>query len=234
MELAITIVVTAVVAVLLAPSIRKAPAVWYAGAVAVCVICAYLTLHPMPYQVLRAFAFAVQKCYVAFGLFAVVMFVGAAPKTSVFFHRVMPARAELSIVATLLSGGHIVLYTMNYLSTGSALFSTPKMLVPFAMSVIAAVVLVVLFVTSFKRVRVTMPFNRWKSIQRFAYLFFALIIVHALLFLGPSALNGSMHAATNLAVYVLVGAAYAVARIARYMSDRKKASKPETLEDLCR
>ena len=222
MALVVTIVVSAALAILLAPAVRKVPAAWYVGAIVVCVVSAYLTLHPVPPQIIRTLVFVVQKCYVAFGLFAVVMFVGALPKDSSLCRRVMPARAELSIVATLLSGGHIVLYTMNYLKVGSSLWTTPSIVVPFAMSIIATVVLIVLFVTSFKGVRTSMPFDRWKFIQRFAYLFFVLIFVHALLFLGQSAMHGSQHSLFNLAVYCVVVVVYIVARVSRYAIDKRQ------------
>jgi DMSO/TMAO reductase YedYZ heme-binding membrane subunit len=89
---------------------------------------------------------------------------------------------------------------------------------------IIALVLVIalmlpLMVTSFKAIRLRMPSKSWKNLQRLAYPFFALIYLHIVLFLLPSALAGSQTVAISLVIYTAVFALYLVLRIRKRVKE---------------
>jgi DMSO/TMAO reductase YedYZ heme-binding membrane subunit len=124
-------------------------------------------------------------------------------------------RAELSIVASLLCIGHVVMYGRSYLE--QLLSSMLEMPLARLLATLVAVLLVLLLIplalTSFKAIRARMRPQSWRRLQRFAYLFFALIFVHILFYLLPPALAGSTGAAISLAVYLALGAIYAILRV---------------------
>lgn len=66
--------------------------------------------------------------------------------------------------------------------------------------------------------------KRWKSIQRWAYLFYALAYAHLMLVLAPSVEQGVAAAQVTAAVYTVVFAAYAVLRIRRFVIDARPFS----------
>ena len=81
--------------------------------------------------------------------------------------------------------------------------------------------LLALGVTSFNAVKKRMKTESWKRLQRLAYAFFALVYVHLLLMLLPSALHGGQVAQASVAVYSVVFVAYFVLRVARALLDRR-------------
>ena len=98
----------------------------------------------------------------AFALFTVVMFVGCLKNGSRPKRWLAPVRAELSILACVLSVPQIT-YDAYWFS------------------VLLTAVLGVLGVLSFKLIRNRMPRRLWKGIQRLAYPFFVMVYVHVVL-----------------------------------------------------
>ena len=116
-----------------------------------------------------------------------------------------PVRAELSIVAWLLSLGHVAVYGATYLpriASGGA--TNGNVAASFAVAVVLLALLAVLGVTSFNLVKRRMRTETWKKVQKLAYPFFLLTYVHLLLMLAPSALHGGVAATTSVAVYSIV------------------------------
>lgn len=147
-------------------------------------------------------------------LFIFVMYAGAMPNGHPLMKKVMPIRGELSIFACLLTLGHNLSYGKNYLTPGY-LFSGPVSATKAAawVSVVSILLMLVLTVTSFKAVRRRFQPKKWKALQRWAYLFYALVYVHVLLMSIPSMLKGRTSYTINLLVYSLVYLSYAVCRI---------------------
>lgn len=100
---------------------------FYLAAVALAGAGAYLTIAPPAVLPLREVAFVVQKGYVAFALFAVVMMMGVLDKRSAVRRRLQPVRAQLSLLGTILIAGHIGFYAVVYLEIlGSVGASNPS------------------------------------------------------------------------------------------------------------
>ena len=127
MRLLITLVVVAVLSWALARPLRSHSMLFYLAAVALAGAGAYLTIAPPAVLPLREVAFVVQKGYVAFALFAVVMMMGVLDKRSAVRRRLQPVRAQLSLPGTILIAGHIGFYAVVYLEIlGSVGASNPS------------------------------------------------------------------------------------------------------------
>jgi len=176
----------------------------------------FCDFHPIA-QVLMIY---MQRGLLAFALFVVVMYIGVLSDSSKLYKALMPVRSELSIVACILILGHMIGYLIGYLASLQVGVSAmrPNILLALIIAVLLTVLVGVLGITSFKRIRIRMQPKVWKRIQRWAYVFFALVFVHLGLFLIPAALSGSKVWLQAL-VYLVLFAAYVILRIRK---DRKK------------
>lgn len=159
--------------------------------------------------------------------FIFVMYAGALPNGHPLMKKIMPIRGELSIFACLLTLGHNLSYGKNYLTPGY-LFSAPVSPTKVAawVSVVSILLMLVLTVTSVKAVRKRFQPKKWKALQRWAYLFYALVYIHVLLLSIPNMLKGRTSYAVNLVVYSLVYLSYAACRIQKaVLVKRKQAAK---------
>lgn len=165
------------------------------------------------------------KCTLATALFVVVMFIGVFKRDGHVAQQFRPIRAELSIMAWLLSLGHMAVYLASYATRLSTGVAQTNVAVSLVVALALFVLLAVLGVTSFNAVKKRMTKDGWKRLQRWAYPFFGLVYVHLMLMLLPSALRGGEVAQVSVAVYSVVFLTYAIARIARAVVDRKVASR---------
>lgn len=176
----------------------------------------------LPTALRQGVFFLLQKGTLAVALFAVVMLIGVLPLDSKMRRYIAPIRAELSIIACILACGHMAAYAMSYvprvLSSGAI---APLVAAGLVAALALAVLLVVLGATSFNAVKARMSKQSWVRLQKWAYAFYALIYVHVLAMLLPSALAGGAAAAQAVAVYTLVFGAYAVLRVFRVLQDRR-------------
>lgn len=222
MTFALVLVCTVAACFALRNPLKRWPVPFYVLAVAVDVLFAAGLAFGMPRDVWAAFFLLVQKCTLPLALFVVVMYIGVLPRESRAFQWLKPVRAELSIVAWLLSLGHMAVYLESYLPR--ILAGGPfdgNVVAAFALAVVLLALLVVLGVTSFNFAKKRMRAETWKKVQRLAYPFFMLVYVHLLLMLAPAALRGGIAAQMSVAVYSAVFLAYAALRLARAARDRK-------------
>ena len=202
--------------------LKACPMAFYAAALLVDVAFVAGTFWGMPREVWSVFFVLIQKCLLPLALFVVVMYIGVLDRGSRACMCLKPVRAELSIVAWLLSLGHVAVYGATYLpriASGGA--TNGNVAASFAVAVVLLALLAVLGVTSFNLVKKRMRTETWKKVQKLAYPFFLLTYVHLLLMLAPSALHGGVAATTSVAVYSIVFAAYVVLRLVRAAKDRR-------------
>ena len=159
--------------------------------------------------------------------FIEVMVVGAMPNGHPRMKKVMPIRGELSIFACLLTLGQNLSYGKNYLTPGY-LFSGPISATKIAAWVSAAMIalMLILTVTSVKAVRRRFSPKKWKSLQRWAYLFYGLIYVHVLLMNVPGFRKGRDGCGLTVLLYSVVFLSYALCRVRKaVLSRRGQAAK---------
>lgn len=205
-------------------AIHKMPMAFYALAVAVDVAFIAGVVFGMPRSVWLVFFTLVQKCTLSLALFVVVMYIGAFHKESKVSRWLRPIRAELSIIAWILSLGHMAVYLGVYvprMMAGGVVAS--NLLLSFVVALILFVLLMVLGITSFNVIKKHMTAELWRKVQRLSYLFFFLVYVHLLIILMPSAMRGAQTAVISVALYSVLFGLYAVLRVARACKDRRAA-----------
>lgn len=154
----------------------------------------------------------------ASALFILVMWMGALPNGSSAIKTLMPLRGELSILACILTLGHNIAYGKTYFRL---LFTRPDRLPANQLSaalcsLVMIVIMLPLFVTSFKRVRRRMNGKSWKKLQRLAYLFYDLMYVHVMLLNVPYAMKGRVSYVVNVLVYSAIFLSYAICRLLKH------------------
>ncbi|WP_139652928.1 ferric reductase-like transmembrane domain-containing protein [Raoultibacter phocaeensis] len=222
MDIILALVISVVFACALRNAIRAHPAVFYLIATAIVAAFAALSFGgDIPALARIAYPY-VQRCLLAFGLIAVVMFIGVLPEASKARTYLAPIRGELSIIAAILAIGHVVNYLASYAGQfASRLGNMPTtMIASFAVSFLLVALLAALTATSIQAVRKRMSGEAWKRIQRLAYPFFLLVFVHVLLILGPSASGFGQKASTSIIVYTVLFGSYCVLRIGKAIRER--------------
>lgn len=227
MTFAIVLVCTVAACFALRNPLKTCPTAFYVLAIAVDVVFIGGSFWGMPRGVWSVFFILIQKCLLPLALFVVVMYIGVLPRQSRPYMWLKAVRAELSIVAWILSLGHMAVYMVTYLPrllTGGRM--DLNVVASFAVAVVLLVLLLVLGVTSFNFVKKRMHTDTWKKVQKLAYPFFLLVYVHLLLMLAPSALHGGIAATTSVAVYSVAFLAYIALRSVRAVKDhRLRAAK---------
>lgn len=227
MDFAIILAATVAACFALKVPLKACPLAFYLGAVAVDAVYVYGVFFGLPRAVWSPLFVLVQKCELALALFVVVMFIGCLSREGRAYKWLKPVRSELSIVAWFLSLGHMAVYLESYvprLLGGGEVSGNVRG--AFALAIVLLVLLVVLGVTSFAFVKRHMHTDTWKKVQKLAYPFFALVYVHLLLMLLPSALHGGIAASTSVAVYSVVFVGYGLARTARALADKRAEEAP--------
>ncbi len=224
MMLAVTFLVTTAFVFTFRTLVKRLPLLFYLLAAAMALAFAVSDSALLPPAVVAAFVIPMGRCYIAFSLFAIVMFTGVLGEGSRMRGCLAPIRAELSIAAAILVCAHVVRYASAYLVRlfdGAAAVAT-NLYLAFAIAAVVSVLLGVLTVTSFRVVKSRMPARAWKAVQRLAYPFFALVCMHAIVALAPSALGGSTASAVAVAQYFGVLALYGVLRVRRERVDKAR------------
>lgn len=147
-------------------------------------------------------------------LFILVMWTGALPRKSKLRKILMPIRGELSIIASILTLGHNAangLTYFKYLFLNPSRLPIPTLLAA-CCSILMILIMLPLFITSFKCIRRKMKASNWKKLQRLAYAFYFLLFCHLMLLYIPHLLDGQNYYPTVI-LYCVIFIGYAVCRI---------------------
>ena len=214
----ISLIAAFIIAVLLSGAIRRLPGLFYALCIIAGVLFAFFSFPGAPRFVSTYIFDLFRRGALGTALFVVVMFIGALPNGSAAMKRMLPIRGYLSIMASILILGHSFFYGKTYFVkmfapavAGSRL--TPLQTIAMILSILMLVIMIPLFITSFKKIRGSMKPRTWKKLQRFAYVFYGLIYVHIAILLMPHALAGAPGYALSIGVYGLVFCVYLILRL---------------------
>ena len=203
-------------------AIRRIPWAFYIAAFALDMLVFASPVLDIPRWLGETVVLANVRCLFAFGLLLVVMFTGVLRNGSALKAWLSPIRAELSIIAAILTVGHIAryagMYSLRALQNPASMGN--GLMVSFAVSLLLVILLAVLTVTSFGAVKRRMGALRWKALQRLSYVFYGLVYVHVLLIMMRSALAGGLNAQISIMTYGAILVVYAVLRIRRWRLDR--------------
>jgi len=212
--------------------IKKLPSAFYLLAVMLSVLLILNTSLLLPPWFYKNFLFLLQSNTLGMGLFTIVMFIGVLDSESSLRKLLVPIRAELSIIASLICIGHVVNYGKAYLDQLLNNLSYVSTVRAFSMAValILVLLLIPLAITSVKAIRLRMSSQGWRRIQRLAYPFYGLIFVHLMFFLLPPALARGSAAQISIIAYLVVAVAYVVLRLRKYFRSRTVAPQQATPE----
>lgn len=206
MEYLVSLVAITVVALLFHNAIRKWPAIFYLLTLVttLIVVCYPILVGGVPPAWARWFFKVIQHCTLAFALFTLVMFIGVLPKSSKAYAALAPIRGELAIMAFFLCLGHVGNYFKIFLMRALNGSADPLILGGFLVALVLTLLVVVLSVTSFRRIRTVMKSVTWIRLQKAAYLFFVLVFVHVAFMVAPAALRHGTSAMIDIGIYTLV------------------------------
>lgn len=230
MLLIISLIIVFLFIYFLKDSLKKHAGIYYIGAAVISIAVFLIGFLPMPLFVKNNILGIFAKGSLGTAMFVAVMYAGALPKGSKLIAPLMKIRGELSITAAILVLCHNFTYGMTYfrmLFTKTSLLSATQLA--------AAVISLVLTVTSFPSVRKKMQAKKWKQLQRTAYVFYGLMYVHIMLINIPYARLGLGMYIANVVIYSIVFLGYAAMRIAKAVSvkaaraGKAYGKKPETV-----
>ena len=162
------------------------------------------------------------NCAMATALFAIVMMMAVLPRGGKAVKTLMPIRAELSILACILTLGHNIAYGKTYFVM---LINRPErlegnLLWAAICSVAMILIMLPLMITSFPVVRKKMKAKAWKKLQRCAYAFYALIYIHVMLLATTFLAAGRTEYLWNVLMYSAVFLTYGILRIRKALSPK--------------
>ncbi len=157
--------------------------------------------------------------YISTYLFLIVMFMGAMSRKISLTKHFMKIRAELAIIASVLIVPHIYVHGMKLILAlmGNKTITTNRVIYSIA-GVIATVIMIILFITSFNFVKKKLKGGMWKKIQRWSYAFYGLVYVHILF----AYLNEKVVDIKNVMILSVVFGTYTVLRIMKAFSEKSK------------
>lgn len=167
-----------------------------------------------------------QRGVISTATFIIVMFLGTVTTHNSFSRRLMQIRGEISIIGCLMALTHNILFGITYFV---AFFKSPNFMniqtkIATILTITLIVIMIPLFITSFKAVRKKMKAKSWKNLQRLAYPFYYLIYIHVMLLFSLDVKKNMI----SIIAYTLVYVAYTVLRLRKYIITKNK--KKQALE----
>lgn len=163
----------------------------------------------------------------ATALWCIVMWTGALKNGSALMKRYMPIRGELSIFAAILTLGHNIGFCITYfvrMFTNSMGMRANQTAAGY-LSILMLLIMIPLTILSFPAIRRKMKPKRWKQVQRFAYLFYAMLYLHVMLLYYPYVKAGRSGYLFTVLLYSAVFLGYAVCRVRKQLLLKRKLTR---------
>ena len=141
-----------------------------------------ITYIPVLKQVMKA----IDSGAVGGASFMLVMYTGVLNKKYKVTRNLMQIRAELSILSGIITIPHNVHYFFHFIlgkANLSAQVGIPLWanLMMFTSAVFAIMIMIPLFITSFRYFRKKMSGKAWKNLQEYAYIFYGLLFIQVIM-----------------------------------------------------
>ena len=195
--------------------IKKRPVIFYVGVyVWTCFVVYYYNMgfdRNFPAWFNEYFMKIFSRGIFATATFMIVMFLGTVTKHNDFSKKLMAIRGEISIIASILVFSHNIIFGLHYFPI---LFTNPssmptRQLIASIITIFLLLMLIPLFVTSFKTVRRKMKAKSWKNLQKMAYPFFIGIYVHVMVLYSSNWKENIV----GVFIYTLIYLAYIILRL---------------------
>lgn len=226
MQFVISLCLVTLIVLMAGEMLRKRPLPFYVGAILLASVSVAFS-----WNGIRILEPVIARGALTGALFTLVMFAGAFPQGSFGAKAFMPVRAQLSIIGSIFALSHGLSLGKSYFLRivggimGKENAGSFDLITILSLLISAALMLIMLplFITSFKFIRKKMNPKAWKNLQRFAYFFYALMYLHILAFEIPKAIRGVEGCTVNVFAYSLVFLSYLFCRILRSVyKDRKE------------
>lgn len=225
MQFLISLLISIFICVLFEKSIKRKPVIFYCGTFIIslaCMICGLLFRNSLPSFVNEYVIGLFTKGCFGTALWYIVMMTGAIRAKTSAVKIFMPMRRQLSIMAFYATISHNIVYGKYYFVK---LFSSPETLsfwyiLAAIISLVLILIMVPLTLISFVSVRKKMNAKKWKSIQRFAYVFYGLIYVHLMLIQIPLLKTGSVKVLINICIYTGCFLIYFLLRLQKFFKEK--------------
>lgn len=230
-----SLIIAAIFALTAKSTIKRYPYPWYISAL---VLTLFLSLFPFSRELPGTVTFLLdlfRRGALACALWCIVMWTGAFANGSKPIKRLMPVRGELSIFAAMLTLGHNIgygrTYFVRFFTNASSL--PANQLAACLITLVLLAIMIPLTILSFPKIRKRMKAKKWKQIQRFAYLFYALLYIHIMLLFIPLAWNGRDGYYFSVIVYTAIFLGYAICRIRKWYFLKKKPRRKREFTAVC-
>ena len=230
-----SLIIASIFALTAKSTIKRHPYPWYIGAL---VLTLFISLFPFSRNLPEAVTFLLdlfRRGALSCALWCIVMWTGAFSNGSWLIKRLMPVRGELSIFAAMLTLGHNIgygrTYFVRFFTNASAL--PANQFAACIITIILLIIMILLTILSFPKIRKRMKAKKWKQIQRFAYLFYALLYLHIMLLFIPLAKDGKDGYYFSVIVYTAIFLGYAICRIRKWYFLKKKPEHRREFTSIC-
>lgn len=219
MLLIISLVLAVAFVFLCGKALKKHPILFYSGAGIITIVLALIPFDGVPNFVNNYILALFRRGSLATAIFIIVMYTGALKNGSALMKKLIVIRGELSIMASIMILCHNIFFGKIYfvrLLTSASTMPVTQFLAAIA-SLLMLVIMIPLAIMSFPKVRKKMKPKLWKRLQRFAYVFYALIYIHIFLLTYSSAQARRGDYALSLILYTIVFGVYLVMRVRKYL-----------------
>lgn len=219
MLLIISLVLAVAFVFLCGKALKKHPILFYSGAGIITIVLALIPFDGVPDFVNNYILALFRRGSLATAIFIIVMYTGALKNGSALMKRLIVIRGELSIMASIMILCHNIFFGKIYfvrLFTSALTMPVTQFLSAIA-SLLMLVIMIPLTIMSFPKVRKKMKPKLWKRLQRFAYVFYALIYIHIFLLTYSSAQARRGDYALSLILYTIIFGVYLVMRVRKYL-----------------
>lgn len=215
MRLVYSLIFTAALALIYTKSIKKHSKIFYSVATAISSITIIYEIYRLISDTkMQGFIGELEKAFmkgnVSIAFFLLVMFAGALNPKWKLTKKLLSIRAESAILGCVLLLPHGIMYLVRFVN--KILVHKPittLYIVYLIVGLIAFIIMIPLFITSFKNIRSKMSYADWKKVQRWAYPFYFLAYVHIVLAL----LNDDEIDIIKLSIYTVLFLAYFLLKI---------------------
>lgn len=219
MLLIISLVLAVAFVFLCGKALKKHPILFYSGAGIITIVLALIPFDGVPNFVNNYILALFRRGSLATATFIIVMYTGALKNGSALMKKLIVIRGELSIMASIMILCHNIFFGKIYfvrLFTSALTMPVTQLLAAIA-SLLMLVIMIPLAIMSFPKVRKKMKPKLWKRLQRFAYVFYALIYIHIFLLTYSSAQARRGDYALSLILYTIIFGVYLVMRVRKYL-----------------
>lgn len=219
MLLIISLVLAVAFVFLCGKALKKYPNLFYIGAGIITAVLALIPFDGVPDFVNNYILALFRRGSFATAIFIIVMYTGALKNGSALMKKLIVIRGELSIMASIMILCHNIFFGKIYfvrLFTSASTMPVTQLLAAIA-SLLMLVIMIPLAIMSFPKVRKKMKPKLWKRLQRFAYVFYALIYIHIFLLTYSSAQARRGDYALSLILYTIIFGVYLVMRVRKYL-----------------